>query len=336
MESRLAIAIAALAADLSSGPPTTFRILPAGSFRSWDGRPDDVAAWTLSETDGQRIVAELATRVRDSVIDYEHATLKAKAGAVKAPASGWFRTAEWRADGLWLTDVKWTAEAAQEIADKKYRYVSPVFSYDTKTGRVQSLLHAALTNDPGLDALTDLAALSAQFFINQRKENTMELSEKMIAALELAGDATEIEALAAIAALKTNVAALSARADAPDPAKFAPITAVAALQVDNAALAARLTALQSEADAGRVTALIERGKAGGNLPPALEGWARELGGRDIAALTAYLEKTPVIIRPGQTQTGGEGRTGAAALSAEMQTAVKIGGWDPKVFQTAAK
>jgi phage I-like protein len=34
--------------------------------------------------------------------------------------------------------VKWTARAAQLIADLEYRYLSPVFFYDEdKTGRVQ-------------------------------------------------------------------------------------------------------------------------------------------------------------------------------------------------------
>jgi phage I-like protein len=339
------VAIAALGVDLSADvAPTAFRILPAGEFRAWDGRPSDCPAWRCEEADGKRVAAELAARTRQSVIDYEHATLKAKKDAVKAPAAGWFKTAEWRADGLWLTGVEWTAMAAREIADKAYRYISPVFTYDEKTGRVGSLLHAALTNEPGLDALTDLAALAAYILLPSPthravrepplpSEDSMECQKKLRAALDLAETATETEALSAVAALKTNVAALSAQALAPDPAKYAPVAALTAVQAEKAELSGKLAALQAQIDGGKVEALIEKGKADGKLPPAIEDWARDLGRKDIAALTAYLEKCPAGVKPGQTQTGGKppDGQGVAALSAEDKEVIKALGISREQF-----
>lgn len=333
---QIAVAIAALSVDLAAATaPTDFRVIPAGEFRAWDGRPSECPAWVCTEDDGRRIVAELAARTRKSVIDYEHATLKAKREAVKAPAAGWFERAEWRSDGLWLIGVAWTALAAREIADKAYRYISPVFSYDSASGRVRSLLHAALTNEPGLDNLTDLAALAAQVFLDQpnQEEVQMELLKKLLAALGLQETATETEALSAVAALKTNVASLAAQVTAPDPTKFAPIATLSALQTDYAALQGKYVALQAEVDGGKVEALIDQGKADGKIPPAMESWARDLGKKDLAALSAYLEKAPPVVKPGATQTGGQGGSeGTAALSAEQQKVCELLGVDPAAYK----
>jgi phage I-like protein len=320
------LALAALSVELTGAEaPVDFRILPAGEFRSWDGRPTECPAWICTEEDGRRIVAELSAWVGKRVIDYEHATLHAKKTGAKAPAAGWFQSAEWRPDGVWLTGVDWTAQAAQEIVGKEYRYVSPVFSYDKQTGRVGSLFYAALTNDPGLDGLTDLAALAAELFLPpiNPQEKSMELLKKLLAVLGLQETATEAEALSAVAALKTNVASLSAQVAEPDPAKFVPVTTLAALQGELATEKGKLAALQAEVDGGKVEALINKGKADGKIPPAMESWARDLGKTNFAALSAFLEKAPPVVKPGETQSGGQGDgKGVAALSAEQQAVCK--------------
>lgn len=321
----VAIALAALSVELPAAAeaPADFRIIPAGSFRSWDGRPKGCAAWVCTEEDGRRIVAELSARGSKRVIDYEHATLRAKKDGTKAPAAGWFQSAEWRDDGLWLIGVDWTVAAAQAIASKEYRYVSPVFPYDPKTGRVQSLFCAALTNDPGLDGLTDLVALAAEIFLPpiNPQETSMDLLKKLLAALGLQESATEAEALSAVAALKTNVVALSAQVEQPDPAKFIPVATLSALQGEHAELQGRFAALSAEVNGGKLDKLIDEGKAAGKLPPALESWARDLGTKDIAALSAYLDQAAVVVKPGAMQTDGKGAGGehTAALSAEAKS-----------------
>ena len=318
----VAIALAALSVELpaTADAPVDFRIIPAGSFRSWDGRPTECDAWVCTEEDGRRIVAELSARGSKRVIDYEHATLHAKKEGAKAPAAGWFQSAEWRDDGLWLIGVDWTAAAAKAIVAKEYRYVSPVFPYDPKTGRVQSLFYAALTNDPGLDGLTDLAALAAELFLPpiNPQETSMDLLKKLLAALGLQESVTEAEALSAVAALKTNVAALSAQVAQPDPAQFVPVATLSALQGEHAELQGRLAALSAEVSGGKLEKLMSDGLAAGKLTPAIEAWARELGKKDIAALSAYIEAAPVVVALGATQTDGKGVGGSAtaALSAD--------------------
>lgn len=319
--SAAALAIAALMVDLAVGAPTNFRIIPAGEFRAWDGRPAECAAWVCLEEDGRRIVAELNARTSPRVIDYEHATLRVKAAGGKAPAAGWFKAAEWRADGVWLIDVDWTALAAQEIADKTYRLVSPVFSYDPTTGRVQQLLHAALTNDPGLDGLTDLAALAADFFLppTPPEDSMNEMLKKLLAALGLQETATETEALAAVAGLKTNVAALTAQVATPDPAKFVPIATLSALQGEHAQLQGQLAALSAEVNGSKLDKVIADGLAAGKLTPATEAWARDLGKSNLAQLSAFIAAAPVVVKPGETQTNGQGdqAKGDALTAAEL-------------------
>lgn len=321
--------------DLAVGAPTSFRIIPAGEFRAVDGRPAECAAWVCLEEDGRRIVAELNARTSPRVIDYEHATLRAKATGGKAPAAGWFKAAEWRPDGVWLVDVDWTALAAQEIADKTYRLVSPVFSYDPQTGRVQQLLHAALTNDPGLDGLTDLAALAADFFQPPTTpEDSMDLLKKLLAALGLQETATETEALAAVAGLKTNVAALTAQVATPDPAKFVPIATLTALQGEHAGLQTKLVALQAEVDGGKLDKIVADGLAAGKITPATESAMREIGKQSLAQLSSLLEKLPAVAKPGETQTGGAGAGGGtlAALSADQKKVCELLGVSEADYQ----
>ena len=340
---RPALALAALSVELSGAvAPADFRILPAGAFRASDGsgRPAECAAWVCTEADGRRIVAELAARESKRVIDYEHATLRAKKDGSKAPAAGWFREAEWREDGLWLTGVEWTAAAAQAIVDKEYRFASPVFSYDFQTGRIGSLFYAALTNDPGLDGLTDLAALAAELFlppINLQENSMNELLKKLLAALGLQESATEVEALSAVAALKTNVAALSAQVAAPDPSRFAPIATLTALQGENAGLQTKLASLQAEIDGGKLDTLISAAKAAGKITPATEPLMREIGKKDFAALSALIDASTPVVTPGQTQSGGKaGGEGAAALTAEQKQVIAVLGLTADQFNQANK
>jgi len=318
----VALAIAALGVELAAGAPADIRLIPAGLFRSVDGRPAECAGWQCTDEDGLRLVAEASARTSPQVIDYEHATLHAKKTGSKAPAAGWFKALEWRpGDGLWAIGVDWTALAAQDIASKAYRFISPVFSYDPNTGRVQKLFHAALTNDPGLDGLTDLAALAAELLLPPTNplETAMDLLKKLLAVIGLAETTTEAEALAAVASLKTNVVSLSAQAAAPDPAKFVPIATLAALQGEHAGLQGQLVALQSEVNGGKLDKVIADGLAAGKLTPATEAWARDLGKSNLAQLSAFITAAPVVVAPNTTQTNGQGDggNGDGLTSAEL-------------------
>lgn len=315
--------LASLVAQLVPGEQAV-RLIPAGEFRSADGsgRPLDAPAWRIDAAQAARLIARDAARASRRVVDYEHQTIQSARNGQPAPAAGWITGLEWREDAGLFARVDWTERAAAMIAAGEYRYLSPVFSYDA-SGLVLDLGPAALTNNPGLDGLTDLAALSARFIDIETETPPM---KELLIALGLAATATEGEALAAVAALKakasegdTRVAALTAevttlKAAAPDPAKFVPVDAVAELQAQVAALSATLA--KNELDD-----LVETGLSDGRLNAALEPWARTL---TPVALKAYLDKAPAIAALKGTQTGGipaagDGPADEAAAQAAYKT-----------------
>lgn len=334
--------------------PKEFRLLPLGRFRSTDGsgRPLNIPeGWRLDAADAARLVAQSAQRTSRRVIDYEHQSLRAADNGKPAPASGWFGRLEARADGLYAVDVEWTAQAAAMIASKEYRYISPVFAFDKKTGQVLSITHAALTNDPGLDGLTDLAAdlaalraavaaglagpVLSVFTPNQPIQPIEERPMKeLLQALGLAETATEAEALTALAALKnTQLTELAALKSAqPDPAQFVATATLSAVQGHLATANAELAALKAQALEAEVTGVIAAALTAGQLIPATEGWARELGKSDLAALKAFVAAAPVVMVPGSTQTAAAGvgaaagnpATGAAVTATELAVMKALG------------
>jgi phage I-like protein len=125
-----------------------------------------------------------------------------------------------------------------------------------------------------------------------------------------------------LASLQTNVAALTARADTPDPARFAPVATLTALQSEHAALQAQLAALTAKTAAAELDQVIESARTAGKITPALESWARSYGSKDLAGLTAYLANAPVIVKPG-TQTGGKSPAGGSGKALDTTDAKAV-------------
>ena len=200
--------VAALTFQIGSEAGAKVQLLPAGEFKAIDGRPMPWGAWRLTDENAPAVVALANSRANDFVIDYEHQTQLAEKNGLPAPAAGWFGKVEYLpGKGLFATDVRWTARAKAYIGGDEYKYISAVFMFNKKTGAVEKLLCAALTNDPGLDGMdaVQLAALTARFSTTNPEPTDMNpLLAKLLAALNLpATDATtEAQALGAVAALK--------------------------------------------------------------------------------------------------------------------------------------
>lgn len=353
-----AVAIAACtfavqAAGAADGLLRRVQYFPAGPFRSGDTRPDDVPAWRIDAASAARVIERFNARLarKPLVVDYEHQTLHKEKNGQPAPAAGWPKSLEWvEGQGLFGM-VEMTARAAAAIDGKEYLYFSPVFAYSKADGTVLEILMGALTNDPGIQGMQPLslmAAATAAFLPSldlPQEPSVNPLLKALLAALGLPETTTEEAATAALTALgplqplqaRASVAtaactALQLPADAtpeavtaaltslrkaqdgaPDPAKFVPIESVTALQGQIAALTAR----QQEAD---VDALVKPALADGRLLPAMESWARDLGKKDVAALTAYLDKAQPIAALTSTQTGGLPPGGTAKGDAQLSAA----------------
>ncbi|MCL7422526.1 MAG: phage protease [Methylobacter sp.] len=311
--------------------PTEIKLTPAGEFKARDGRPHGLSGWRINQSGARAVIAKSQARQDHSLIDYDHQTLYTRENGQPAPAAAWFKNLEWRADGLYATDVEWTDAAKAAIEAKEYRYISPVLTYDKRTGDVTDILMAALVNYPAIDGLTDLAA--AKFALPTPDEDTM--TPELLKLLGLPEDATEAAVLAAITQMKEaagQIATLSAQVESlktqtPDPAKYVPIDAMAALQTQVAALSTQL-------NEDRIGKLIEPALADGRLLPAQEQWARDLGKKDIAALSTYLGTAQPIAALNGTQTAGKAPddTGANGLTNDELAVCKAMGVDPDEFK----
>jgi phage I-like protein len=325
MKKNLLVAACAIVLNVNAADQR-MALIPEGDFRGVDGRPFDAPVWHLSAENGHKIAAALNQRSIDMVVDYEHGTLKSQDSGQPAPAAGWLKSGgfEYVAGvGLCSNSWRWTANASAFIEAEEYRYLSPVFSYDT-SGNVNGLLCVALTNTPNIDTLPEalLAAAAQDFFTStQENPNVNPLLKLLIAKLGLGETATEDEVIVAansyFAALDstfgTTVAAnsqtlnqalvhisttrVAANSQAvPDPSKFVPIAVVTELQSQIAAQTA--IAQAGEVD-GLITAACNDGRLRGD---AIIGWAKELGKKDPVALKDYLGKVPVIPALGGRQT----------------------------------
>lgn len=325
-------------------PASEIQLTPAGVFKARDGRPANLPGFRLDAAGAARLVAKLNARKTPLVIDYEHQTLHTLDNGQPAPAAGWFSRVEWRepsalsGGGLFATDVAWTPRAAAMIEAGEYRYISPVIEWSRATGDVYGLSMAALTNDPGIDGMAAVAALNTQ--LDHADSPTGQPGhlphedqpmKALAVLLGLAEGASEADITAAVTALKARsdeqqtaltahtaeLAQLKAETAAlksakPNPAEYVPVAALTSLQTELAALSSRLNTAELDD-------LIEQGYADAKLSPALEPWARELGGKDISALRSYLDKTPAIAALTRSQTGGRAPAGSTAGIADDQT-----------------
>ncbi len=189
-------------------------LMPNGRFKGVDGRGPFEVKDTQAIMQASR---ELAGQ-RQMVVDYDHSTDLVAGRGSPVPAAGWIVGLQTRDNGIWGL-VEWTQQAADFIARREYRYLSPVFLYSESTGAIGAIVRAALTNKPNFDQLTALASANEAAHMGSW-ETQMDLA-KLAAALGMPDTATFDEILAAVAALKSGN--VSMQNETFDPAKWVKI-----------------------------------------------------------------------------------------------------------------
>ena len=334
-------------AGLAAGEP--IRFLPMGNFMPNDGRDLPCGQWNLSATTAVRIAEHWNNRPEQMPIDYEHQTQKAEVNGKPAPAAGWAVTGsfEVRADGVFALP-SYTKRGKQYIDEEEYKYLSPVFTYDERTGEVLMLHMAALTNTPGLTGLTDLNPATLKCFLNQSFEKESDVNEELLKLLGLGDGATEEEVSAAVAALQAKLQAADEKVATLQADLESRTTEIATLKSSTAngqagagaeaiaALQAQVVTLTAQVNGGEVDKLVEQGLSDGRLSAATESWARELGKNDLAQLTAFLDKQPKVDALLRQQTGGMSQTasGEHGLTADELAVCSAMGMSPKDFVVA--
>jgi phage I-like protein len=351
----LSLAIAPLALSLTGecAAPNEIQLLPAGEFRSQDGRPKDAPIWRMNAELAAPLIATCAARKTPTVIDYDHQTLLAKENGKPAPAAGWYRALEWReGQGLYATGVQWTAAASVMIERDEYKFISPVIAYD-KAGNINALFMASLTNFPALDGMDEvmLAAASALFTQPPEEEPMDELLEqlrwmlnmpvgatpadikaqlqKLIDQLGGSTAAASFDLLANVTAMQTQTASLqaqlSAKTGTPPAEQFVPMAQFVALQNELATLTGKH---QAEAHAKLLQEALSDGRI---LPHQQAYWAAQ----PLSVLEAFTTQAKPMAALAGTQTGGAspagGTGGIAALSAVEQSICNAMGLSPEAY-----
>lgn len=142
-------------------------VIVVGVVGEWHGHPN--GSFKITAEDLKTIKENFDKQKTEIVIDYEHQTLY----GTEAPAAGWISELMIEDDKL-LAKVSWTEKAAEYIKNGEYKYISPVYvfdSFDNKTNAYIGIkLHSvALTNTPFLDELGEVHANKQ----NTQKEENM-------------------------------------------------------------------------------------------------------------------------------------------------------------------
>jgi phage I-like protein len=280
------------------------QVFPSGDFSVPHGAMRGSGPWKLDQAAASALIQKVAKRKTALVVDYEHQSLMAATNGMPAPAAGWIESSALRWDDAGMfAATRWTERAKGMIECGEYAYISPVFTYDEKTGTPTDLLNVALTNNPAIDGMQPVLLAAASRFSQPHEAPPMPMLKDVATLLGVAEDAEESAIIAACHAVseklaKADEAITAATTTSPDPAKFAPVAALTALQDQVAALQSALTKRE-------IDDLITPALADGRLNANLESWARDLGAKDTAALKAFLDKAQPIAALSGSQTGGK-------------------------------
>jgi phage I-like protein len=295
-------------------PPEWLRILPLGRVELVDRRDP----LEVDEDSLKNMVAAFTSRGVDLVIDYEHQSLNGD----RAPAAGWIKHLEARADGLWAR-VEWTAQARDYLANREYRYFSPVLRLDPESRKPAALMHLGLTNVPAIKSLPPLVAKAGggDWQEEPRESGTREIMAEAeeVGMLEALKDLVGLKPEAGDAEVGGRVltvfrelgAALDLEGEA-SPGRLQ--DAVAALKAGARRLAetqAELEALKERLARETAERVVTEALKAGKVTPAQKSWALEYYRRDPEGFQAYVAGAPRVVPTGEVfELLAEGREGS--------------------------
>lgn len=290
----------------SGAVPEWLEMVPAGDITGRDGRK-------FKNSSPSSIVAAFTERKVSLPIDLEHATeIKAPNGE-PAPAVGWIENLEERSGAVWAK-VAWNDTGLEMIKNREYRYYSPVFLFEEKTGDVRRLMSAGLTNRPNLY----VKALCFEQDTNQHRQGeNMEFSARVKKALGLPETGTDDEALAKITALNSDLQTAMNRAQTPDLTKFVPRGDYdAACQRAVNAETILTTEKKNQFDS-IVDQEIETAVSAGKITPATKDFYKRMCNSEegLTSFRDFVKVAAVITAP--SDLDGKKADGGTAINAEV-------------------
>lgn len=268
--------------------PQRILIVPLGEVKSTAGTfiaDEDALAAT---------VAAFEAHKTDLPIDYEHQTLGGAYSSPngQAPAAGWIKSLvivasdgsveasgeNFQEPGLWA-EVAWTLDARQQLANRHYRYLSPVVLVRRNDRRIVGLHSVALTNKPAIVGMRPVVNSDAAVAVLENSED------------KIAAGADVPTADVVMTALRTTLSLENETTEA--------VVLQAALQ--------RIRALEA-ADANRQAEdRVVRAMSSGKLTTAQREWALALAQRSPAEFDRWESSAPRLVAWGRT-TSPDGAT----------------------------
>jgi phage I-like protein len=251
------------------------------------------------------IIQAFAAKKNDTVIDYEHQTLK----DVIAPAAAWIKRLENRGqDGLW-GEVEWTPKAYEFVQNKEYRYLSPVVFARKSDGRAIILHSCGLTNTPAIDGMEPIAN-------KETEEKSMDLLKMLAALLGLPETATEDEVKQAIADLQAKVQQsgqvvankeILSLLELPEGASLADTKGkiIAMKNPSGYVKVEEFRALQEKLAIKDRDDLVQMAMKSGKVAPASKAWAEQYALKDPEGFKAFLKDAPAVVPVDEEIAGGD-------------------------------
>lgn len=294
--------------------PEEIKLLPLGLVHSQKGD------FLVDDESCRMILKQFRERRLDIVIDYEHQTLE----GVQAPAAGWVKDLRKGEDAL-IAKVEWTPKAEEYLKNKEYKYLSPVVLKREQDMRVTAIHSTALTNTPAIDGMFAIVnSLNIEDYNDGSDGGMIMELEKLIKLLGLQEGATEEDVLKAIEAAAKSADQLKelsdkGEAEKPDSSEVvANSTILSLLGLDKSAktedVTASIMALKSSGSDAQVLALKKRldqkeadevvkgALETGKITAAQTEWAKEYALKDPTGFKAFVDKAPVAVPLGKTQT----------------------------------
>ncbi len=309
------------------GIPDEIQVIPYGRHDTPKG------TFELDSAGADAVIATFEAQKNDMVIDYEHQTL----AGTEAPAAGWIKKLINKGkEGIWAS-VEWTERAKKYLANKEYRYLSPVFMKRIADNKVTQLINVALTNQPNIDGMVPV--VNKDRGLIKKEGNGM---KDLLKLLGLTGEATEEQAIvavnkiiadkqalegkSAVIANKIVIDALGLKEGATESEITGTIMAMKQSHGTVESLSTELAAIKSKLTDKEASDAVEQAVNDGKITPAQKDWATDYAKRDLAGFQVFVSKAPVIVVQGRVagnEKPAEGTLDEAQLEINKQCGIDV-------------
>ncbi|WP_427340614.1 phage protease [Caloranaerobacter sp. DY30410] len=301
-----------------NGVPDEILILPLGRVMSRKG------PFVVDKVSFDEMYRYFKERNLDIVIDYEHQTLE----GVQAPAAGWIKDLVYTPEGI-KAKVEWTKKAKEYLANKEYRYLSPVVLVRKSDNKAVRLHSVALTNTPAIDGMK--AIINNLNFDEGGFE--MEFLKQLAKILNLAEDATEeqiIEAVKKLLEAANNKQEQEVVAnkevlellDLKEDAKLEDVKGkiIALKNPAGYVSVEEFNKLKQQIQKKECDELVQLALSSGKITPAQKEWAETYALKDPTGFKNFIENAPQVV-PLEEIANGDGKQKKKQVSSDTMLSI---------------